>query len=81
MEDNPCGSDKSAPVATLYEYVDIIKTTTRRYSIPFLDLMAVAGITPRVQALRELYMPDGLHPNDEGQKKIAERLKYFLLSL
>ena len=81
VEDNPCGSHKSAPVATLYEYVDIIKTATRKYSIPFLDLMSVSGITPRVPALRELYMPDGLHPNDAGQKKIAERLKYFLLSL
>ena len=81
VEDNTCGSDKSEPVATLYEYVDIIKSTTRKYSIPFLDLMAVSGITPKVPVLRELYMPDGLHPNDAGQKKIAERLKYFLLSL
>jgi lysophospholipase L1-like esterase len=80
-EDNPCGSHKSDPVATLYEYVDIIKSATRKYSIPFLDLMQVSGITPKVPALRELYMPDGLHPNDEGQRRIAERLKYFLLSL
>jgi lysophospholipase L1-like esterase len=80
-EENPLGSEKHAPVATLYEYVDIIKVTTRKYSIPFLDLMQVAGITPRVPALREMYMPDGLHPNDEGQKRIAQRLKYFLLSL
>ena len=65
----------------MHREVDIIKTATRKYSIPFLDLMSVAGITPRVPALRELYMPDGLHPNDAGQKKIAERLKYFLLSL
>ncbi len=81
VEDNPCGSHKAAPVATLYEYVDIIKTVTRKYSIPFLDLMSVSGITPRVPVLKELYMPDGLHPNDAGQAKIAERLKYFLLSL
>lgn len=80
-EDNPCGSHKSDPVATLYEYVDIIKSATRKYSIPFLDLMQVSGITPKVPVLRELYMPDGLHPNDEGQRRIAERLKYFLLSL
>jgi lysophospholipase L1-like esterase len=81
VEDNPCGSHKTAPVATLYEYIDIIKTVTRKYSIPFLDLMSVSGITPRVPVLKEKYMPDGLHPNDAGQAKIAERLKYFLLSL
>ena len=80
-EDNPCGSHKTEPVATLYEYVDIIKSATRKYSIPFLDLMQVSGITPKVPVLCELYMPDGLHPNDEGQRRIAERLKYFLLSL
>jgi lysophospholipase L1-like esterase len=80
-EDNPCGSHKTEPVATLYEYVDIIKAATRKYSIPFLDLMSVSGITPRVPVLKEKYMPDGLHPNDAGQGRIAERLKYFLLSL
>ena len=80
-EDDPKGSHKQNPVATLYEYVDIIKTVTRKYSIPFLDLMSVSGVTPRVQILKEKYMPDGLHPNDAGQGRIAERLKYFLLSL
>ncbi|MBO5006450.1 MAG: SGNH/GDSL hydrolase family protein [Clostridia bacterium] len=80
-EDNPCGSHKTAPVGTLYEYIEIIKTVTRKYSIPFLDLMAVSGIAPRVPVLKELYMPDGLHPNDAGHEKIAAKLKGFLETL
>lgn len=77
-EDNPYGDNKPNPVATLYEYVDILKQVTRKYSIPFLDLMQVSGITPRVPALKELYMPDGLHPNDAGHALIAAKLKGFL---
>ena len=81
VEDDPCGSHKSDPVATLYEYVDIMKTVTRKYSIPFLDLMAVSGITPRIPVIKEMYIPDGLHPNDAGHEKIAAKLNGFLETL
>lgn len=80
-EENPCGSSKPEPVGTLYEYVEILKTVARKYSIPVLDMMQVGGITPRIQIQRELYMPDGLHPNDAGHEKIAARLKGFLQAL
>lgn len=80
-EDNHCGDNKPEPVGTLYDYTEILKTVTRKYSIPFLDLMSVAGITPRVPVLKELYMPDGLHPNDAGHEKIAAKLKGFLQAL
>ena len=64
-----------------YDYVEVIKTITRKHSIPFIDLMSVAGIAPRVPVLKEKYMPDGLHPNDAGHARIAERLKGFLQAL
>ena len=81
FEDNVCGTDKSEPQGTLYDYVDVIRTVTRKYSIPFLDMLQVSGMTPYIPIQKELYMPDGLHPNDEGQAKIAARLKGFLESL
>ena len=65
----------------LNDYVEIIKIVTRKYSIPFLDMMQEGGLTPRVPIHQELYMPDGLHPNDAGQGKISARLKGFLQSL
>lgn len=66
---------------TLYDYVEALQTVTRRFSIPFLDMLQVSGMTPKVPVYKTLYMPDGLHPNDDGQEKIAQRLKGFLLSL
>ncbi len=62
-------------------YVDAILQIAGFYGIPVLDLFRVSGIQPAVPALREKYMPDGLHPNDAGHLRIAERLQGFLSSL
>ena len=80
-EENAYGSNKPEPVGTLYDYVEVIKTVTRRFAIPFLDMLQVSGLTPIVPVYKALYMPDGLHPNDAGHEKIAQRLKGFLVSL
>ena len=34
-----------------------------------------------VKAQREMFMPDGLHPNDAGYARIAERITAFLHNL
>lgn len=62
-------------------YVDIIKEVAGYYSLPVLDLFNTSGIQPKVDIIREIYMPDGLHPSDSGAEKIAKRLYNFLLSL
>lgn len=81
-EDNLRGDGyKAQEVADLRTYVSIIKEVTEYYSIPTLDLFSVSGIQPKVESNRVRYCPDGLHPNDEGHKLIASRLKGFLLSL
>ena len=80
-EDSIYGSGKLTPEGSLYDYAEVIKTVTRKYSIAFLDKLQVSGMTPNVPIQQELFMPDGIHPNDAGQGKIAERLKGFLLSL
>lgn len=66
---------------TLYDYAEVLKSVTRRFAIPFLDMLQVSGMTPKVPVQKTLYMPDGLHPNDAGHEKIAQRLKGFLQSL
>ena len=66
---------------TLPQYVDVIKEAAERFSIPVLDLYANAGICPDVEAQRIALCPDGLHPNDAGNARIAQRLKSFLESL
>ncbi len=58
--------------------VEAEKRVAEYYSVPVLDLYAVSGMQPSVGILREKYMPDGLHPNDAGHKKIADKLINFL---
>ncbi len=66
---------------SLKMYVDAIKEAGERFSIPVLDLYGTLGICPDVPCHMEAYCPDGLHPNDAGNAKIARRLKAFLESL
>lgn len=62
----------------LADYVQMIRETAEYYSLPVIDLFATTGMQPDVESNRERYMPDGLHPNDEGQRLIAERIASFL---
>ena len=66
---------------TLSDYTDAIIEVARFYSIPVLDLFRVSGIQPRVDVQRELFMPDGVHPNDAGAARMAEKLIAFLHTL
>lgn len=68
-------------VGCLETYVNIIKEVAAYYAIPVLDLYRTSGLQPDVPVLRELYMPDGLHPNSAGHELIYKRLKGFLEAL
>lgn len=62
----------------LEKYVDAIIELSGYYAIPVLDLYRNSGLQPAVPVLKKRYMPDGLHPNDLGHARIAERLLAFL---
>ena len=62
-------------------YVDAIMKVAAFYAIPVLDLFRVSGIQSRVPELKERYIPDGLHPNDAGHVRIAEKLIGFMNTL
>lgn len=70
-----------APYYNLKGYVDIIREVAEYYSLPVLDLFAVSGLQPEITEIKEKYMPDGLHPSDEGNRVIATKLKSFLENL
>lgn len=74
-------SIKKADGSDLELYVNIIKETARFYSLPVIDLWSVSGIQPKVRVISELYCPDGLHPNDAGHEKMADRIGAFLEAL
>ncbi|MBR2884730.1 MAG: SGNH/GDSL hydrolase family protein [Clostridia bacterium] len=66
---------------TLKEYVNIIREVAEFYSIPVLDLYKESGLQPEIKEIQENYIPDGLHPNDNGNAVIAYKLKKFLEQL
>ena len=81
-EDNPRGDGgKPEDVGTLAYYTDIIREVAQYYSLPVLDLFAVSGMQPRVPVIQEKYVPDGLHPNDAGNRRLADLLIAFLSRL
>lgn len=67
--------------ATLEDYVDIECRVAAHYGLPVLDLFRTSGLQPAVPIIREQYMPDGLHPNDAGHERLADRLISFLSTL
>lgn len=62
-------------------YVQAIREVAEFYGIPVADLYANCPIQPKVKVQRELYMPDGLHPNDAGASLVADCLLSVLKQL
>lgn len=65
----------------LVDFVNAIREVCELFSIPVLDMFRESGMPARVWAWCENHMPDGLHPNDNGQKIIAHKLQKFLENL
>ena len=65
----------------LHDFVKALREVCEYYSIPVCDMYKESGMYGNVWAWCEKYMPDGLHPNDEGHKLIARKLQKFLENL
>jgi len=74
------GRRTNAP-ETLKDYVEAIREVAEYYSLPVLDLYKTSGIQPQIPVMKEKYMPDALHPNDEGHRLLANHIIKFLESL
>lgn len=77
-EENPHGDAKPVAVGKLRDYVQAIRQVAEFYSLPVLDLYATSGLQPCVETQRQMYMPDGLHPNDAGHVILAQKFIGFL---
>ena len=73
--------NKVGSPSPLIDYVSAIRQIAESYSIPVLDLYATSGMNANISAQKEKMMPDGIHPNDLGTERIADRLTGFLRSL
>ena len=65
----------------LIDYVNAIREVTEYCGIPTLDLYRMSGIQPCTPDGLDGMTDDGLHPNDRGARRVAERLYGFLSSL
>lgn len=57
--------------ATIETCIDIIKEVARFYSLPVCDMFAISGLQPKLDVIRENYIPNVLNPNKAGHKVIA----------
>lgn len=63
---------------TLEKVRDVIKEMCYHNGIPCLNLKDILNINPEYECHKIRYMPDGIHPNDEGQRRIADVVGNFL---
>ena len=62
-------------------YVRAIREVAEFYGVTVVDLYANCPIQPKVDIQRQMYMPDGLHPNDAGAALVADCLLSVLKQL
>lgn len=72
------GEENITAHSNLFAFINAIREVAEYYALPLLDLYATSGIQPEIKEIREAYIPDGVHLNDEGHKIIADKLKKFL---
>ena len=81
----PWSNTQPTTSGSAFEYVEMIKAICNRRSIPFLDLWRESNLRPwDSDFLPYAYSNDGdagVHPDNNGHKLIAPRIKAFLESL
>ena len=78
-EDTPKQRDDGAWI--LRDYVNAVRRNAEYFGFPVLDLWSVSGLQPALPVIKETYLPDGLHPNDAGYKRLYEIVEQFVQSL
>lgn len=78
-EDVPKANETTPLV--LKDYVETIRRIAEYYALPVLDLYATSGLQPNVPVIQEMFVPDGLHPNDAGQEVLATKILHALCNL
>ena len=81
FDEYDCSLAKVYKGHSLSEYVSAIKEVCAFYSVPVLDLYATSGMNPCIPEQNVYFFKDGVHPNDNGYLRIADRLEGFLKSL
>lgn len=71
--------DRNKINLTLEDYVNAEIELCRKYGVPVLDLYHEFQYTSASSdEYKDKYMPDGLHPNQNGRKLLAQRISRFI---
>ena len=68
----------------IYDYVDALKRAGEVWSVPVIDLFSISGFYPLYESYNgyiQNNITDRLHPDKNGHRRLAETLRYQLLSL
>lgn len=66
---------------SLQDISSAIIAVANKYNIPVLDLYKNGNMYAQNGSFRTAMMPDGLHPNDDGHKVLADKILAFLDTL
>ena len=62
-------------------YTEKIRQICALRSVPFIDIFHQSNLRPNDSTFRTNFMPDGVHPNDNGYKLLSNRIIEFIKSL
>lgn len=81
-EDNVLGEgNKAVPSVPLKEYVEAVVKTAEAMHLNVLNFWEDDELNVHIGDHQKYFAPDGLHPNDDGHRLIAEKLAEYLISL
>lgn len=63
---------------TMMEYINAIKEVAAYYGFPILDLHSTSGLAFQIELDSANLSNDGLHPNEQGARRIAKVMYSFL---
>ena len=63
---------------SLEQFNEAMKSVCKQYGVPFLNLYDSSGLDPNVDAIREKYFADGVHPNNAGSVKLGVQILAFV---
>lgn len=73
-EDSVYGDgSKKTPSHVLKDYVDTLRTVCNKYGVNIVDLWEDGQLNPNIKG-NEIYFMDGLHPNTDGHRLMAEKI-------
>lgn len=63
---------------TFKKYVNAIKEVANKYGVLFIDLYNESGFQVYNATFRAKFITDGIHPNENGHKRLANRILPYL---